>query len=121
MKIRTCFVSNSSSASFVIRLCDLTPTQLNKIVNHSYYGDKLGIDCAKTDYWDIRIERGVLHGVTMMTNFDMNTFLKKIGVNSKIIWDTDSDEATEELPPCDINCEECHMRFICYTQWGIDE
>ena len=93
MKIRTGFVSNSSSASFVIKLVDITADQLCQIDRHCY--------AAKTnnweefniqDPWDIVIDNaaGTVSGYTLMDNFGMLNFLLKIGVpEDKIEWDKD--------------------------------
>ena len=118
MKIRCGFVSNSSSSSFTIRLCNLSPMQVCKILNHEYWGEKLGIPYAKSDAWHITIEKGVLCGDTFMDNFDMADFFEKIGVSdSAVAWgERNHGQVLEEsLDECDIMCEDCHMRFVCYT------
>ena len=105
MKIRNGFVSNSSSASFVIKLSTLTPVQVNMIEHYVFYAKAL--DAGKgfastydendedTQYdqtssygyldtpWDIFIDEdaGEISGDTNMTNFDMFSFLRDIGVD----------------------------------------
>ena len=86
MKIRSGFVSNSSSSSFTISLDDLTAMQLILIKNHSEEGSKYGI-AYPMDSWNIYEEDHVLEGYTNMDNFDMKTFMERIGVDvSKVSW-----------------------------------
>jgi len=117
MKIRQGFVSNSSSSSFVVSLRKLSLEQLCKILNHQTWGEKLGIEYAKSDAWNVSIRRGVLYGDTFMDNFDMEEFLDKIGVTGVVWGERDHGEtiSDEELPPCDAPCDNCQLRFVCYT------
>jgi hypothetical protein len=87
MKIRTGFVSNSSSSSFVLAINKLTAKQLMKINNHIEVGKKLGIEyCEDRDAWIINeAEEGTLTLNTRMDNFDMHKFLHKIGAFDAII------------------------------------
>lgn len=128
MKIRRGFVSNSSSSSFVVSLRNLSLEQLCKILNYQIWGEKLGIEYAKSDAWNISIRHGMLCGDTFMDNFDMREFLDKIGVTGVIWCQRDHGEieieSDEELPPCDAPCDTCQLRFVCYTnKWGdsVDE
>jgi len=78
MKIRNGYVSNSSSASFVISLDMLTDDKIDSIHNHveeakkhqSFYdfGDV-------EDGWMINTEEHYISGYCVMDNFDMHTFL----------------------------------------------
>ena len=69
MKIRTGFVSNSSSASFTVALDKLTWDQIHKL-------------CAFTeDGWGIYIDGTDLHGFTIMDNGALGDFLEELGVN----------------------------------------
>ena len=71
MKIRVGFVSNSSSSSFSIRLKDINGKQLDQIIAHS-----------------IDVDENEVRGSTMMDNFDMSEFLKRIGVPDEVIrWE----------------------------------
>lgn len=94
MKIRSGFVSNSSSSSFVISTYYLSRQQISLIKNHI-------ISCADFEYphgdrdwyigphceWDIRVLKpedskyDELHGSTHMDNFCMSTFMEVIGVD----------------------------------------
>jgi hypothetical protein len=84
MKIRNGFVSNSSSSSFVISKHFISAHQLEQIRNHSKLGEEMGIPW--TDYpWDITENEHEVEGYTSMNNFDMDEFLKRIGVKEEHI------------------------------------
>lgn len=88
MKIRTGFVSNSSSSSFVIDLHALSPRQIEQIQNHVKYAKAWKMDTTP-DQWDIGVNdgAGVLWGETYMNNFNMALFLHKAGVDDlDILW-----------------------------------
>jgi len=88
MKLRLGFVSNSSSASFVLPLKYVSERQRGQIKNHSLEGKELGFKYWD-DSWRLRFdeEGGVVSGDTRMDNFDMYAFLKAIGVDmAHVYW-----------------------------------
>jgi len=86
MKVRTGFVSNSSSASFVIEdfTYHITVEQTYALLNCH---DKIN-DC-----WEVNVrtgERPELRGHTFMDNGDMSQFMNKIKIPKECVeWDED--------------------------------
>ena len=94
MKVRTDYVTNSSSSSFVIAKKHLDADQILAIHEHISLGKRLGMYCCSLDcQWDIDENDEYIGGDTYQDNFDMYSFLDDIGVNSKVvhwgygIWD----------------------------------
>jgi hypothetical protein len=85
MKIRMGFVSNSSSASFVVKLADITDEQLVGLMQATY---AYGTQQYKGDSWDINIVGDELHGSTSMDNGDLREWMDKLEIDaSKFIWE----------------------------------
>lgn len=81
MKIRSGFVSNSSSSSFIIDRSKLTFRQDNLITFLPYVLDYTG--------WTLFLTYGSIIGYTEMDNFDMASFFAKISVDPDAIhWAT---------------------------------
>jgi hypothetical protein len=89
MKVRTGFVSNSSSASFTIKVSNLEAWQLVAILTHDYGEDVWdNISVVRNNREDV--EEQFVEGFTIMDNFDMHTFLTKtLKIKDKFIdwWD----------------------------------
>jgi len=97
MKIRYSFVSNSSSASFVIDKRLMTDLQINAVKNHMKYADLHFPSIFLTDREDTWVSNeweiehaddehsSVIIASTSMDNFDMSKFLELIGVPGKAI------------------------------------
>jgi hypothetical protein len=88
MKIRTGFVSNSSSASFSIKLSDLEDWQLLAILTNDYS------DSDWMESWDsiyVDKKKQTVEGYTTMDNYDMYTFLTtKLNIPGDVIeWEKD--------------------------------
>lgn len=83
MKTRHGFVSNSSSASFVIPKNLLTEEQIDKIKNYSTI-------CKDYD-WEIEVTDIEVSGYADMDNFPMENYLSSIGVDmTKVVFDGDN-------------------------------
>ena len=86
MKIRSGFVSNSSSSSFIINKAKLSDEQIYKIRNHIQEAikvpnhNKLFDYVDKDDAWNIVEEEGFIEVSTNIDNFDMEAWLEYIGL-----------------------------------------
>ncbi len=78
MKIRTGFVSNSSSSSFIIDLDVLSPRQIRLIEEHIEHFGEFSHYAGLMDKWDIYELDGKITGTTSMDNFNMESFLKEV-------------------------------------------
>jgi len=83
MKIRNGFVSNSSSASFVIDRKYVNQDMLNKICDHE--------DVAEGEEWTVVTNDKEIICTTYMDNFDLLEYVRKIGVPEEAIRDVDGE------------------------------
>jgi hypothetical protein len=86
MKIRQGFVSNSSSASFVIDKTKLSALQVLAIMDHINAAQRLGMEnVCDEEAWNVTEEESTINLHTSMDNFDMLEFLEKIGALKAIM------------------------------------
>ena len=78
VKIRSGMVSNSSSASFLVHLKDIWPSQEKQIVEYEQSSEN-------TDCWQIKRDGHFLKGWTVCDNGDFGEFLASIGVPRSVV------------------------------------
>jgi len=83
MKIRNGFVSNSSSASFVLDKNYMTEEQVDKMRN--YPG-------AEWDSWNISEDNDRFNGLTFMDNGNMEKYFKEINLGYRAVISYEGDE-----------------------------
>jgi hypothetical protein len=116
MKIRTNFVSNSSSSSFVVYKRDITAAQAQQIKNHAELGESFGV--SHTDWAWLIDENGIaITGSVSMDNFSMRDYFDKIGIPESVVeWGdysfsqlSDDHGQTEDYLSnrCDLDAWEC--------------
>jgi len=85
MKIRSYFVANSSTASFIVDKSKLTKEQIDAIWDHiNYAKEHKLVECFSTDLkdeWNIVENDEIIGGETTMDNFDMFKFLELIKID----------------------------------------
>jgi|ETNvirenome_6_85_1030632.scaffolds.fasta_scaffold07444_8 hypothetical protein len=103
MKIRNSFVSNSSSASFVISKSEITAKQAHALLNfveyykkevrpslgeeHYWYQSDEELEKWVIPFWNIEDKKDVIKGFTSIDNFEMGNFFKFIELAEDYIKD----------------------------------
>ena len=92
MKIRTDFVTNSSSSSFVIAKHNLDADQIEAIHRHVEMMAKLGLVSdeaeAYPNAWEITESSHFISGYTFMDNLCISDLFNKIDIPDRVVfWD----------------------------------
>ena len=88
MKTRSGFVSNSSSASFILQLSKMSDVQehaMSHIVQVAKTLDFSKSDIDDLSYWTINEDSEFIRGSTVMDNDGMDRFFKAIGLSQDAI------------------------------------
>ncbi len=86
MKIKSDFVTNSSSASFVISKNVLNSNQIHMIHNHVRVAENSNENYGSPQAWNIEETENEMRGYTSMNNFNMFDYLREVvGVEAKDI------------------------------------
>jgi len=84
-KVRTSFVTNSSSSSFILQKKNLTKSQIEKVMLHGEYCRMRKLNgqfyCDAGYDWTVDNCTDVITGHTFMDNFDMGEFFTMIGID----------------------------------------
>lgn len=87
MKIKSDFVTNSSSASFVISKNVLNSNQIHMIRDHIRVVENSGENYGSPQAWNIEETDNEMRGDTSMDNFNMFDYLQEVvGVKRKDIF-----------------------------------
>jgi hypothetical protein len=91
MRIRVNFVSNSSSASFILQKSKMSSLQIYAMLHLPEMIDKLNMSKNDDDGWSIHDDGEFIRGDTIMDNDGMNKFFKAIGLNNNAIVNYESE------------------------------
>lgn len=92
MKIRTGFVSNSSSASFVVNIDKINAKDALRLMEYNS-ADSITFSATPREWkdsWSMTVDydRGVIRGFTSMDNGDLGEYMFKHGIDEDLfVWE----------------------------------
>ena len=89
MKLRSGFVSNSSSASFILLKKYLTEEQIKKIL--SYDMKEIEHEGGYGECWSIKDEEDIIRGITSMDNGILNDIIREMNPPMKALLEWSHD------------------------------